>query len=65
MNELQIFIIVGSLISSTMGGIWVNAIMNNKILATGIAIPIFLLFTATLPWYMCNTYHMCNGFIFK
>jgi hypothetical protein len=39
--------------------------MNNKILAIGIAIPIFLLFTATLPWYMCNTYHMCNGFIFK
>jgi len=67
MNDLQVSVIIGSVISSTISGVWVNAMLNSRIgtiISISLASLVFLGLLITLPWYMCETYKLCNGFIF-
>jgi hypothetical protein len=68
MNELQIGVIISAIIASVMSGIWVCYALNSKtgtIIGISFAVIVFIGFIVALPYYMCDTYKMCSGFIIK
>jgi K+-sensing histidine kinase KdpD len=68
MSDLQVFTVIGSVISSTLTGVLVCSMLNSRIgtiISIALSVVMFLFFLVVTPYYMCEIYKECGCFVIK